>query len=56
MATNGVDTSPIITETYVTNMLNNARLPHSATDAQPGDNIPDLYPFGTNPLQPNGQF
>jgi hypothetical protein len=55
-ATNGVDSSPIITETYVTNILNNIRLPHSATDASPGDNMPDLYPFGTSPTQPNGQF
>lgn len=56
-ANNGVNSSSIITETYITNMLNsNARLPHSATDAAPGSNIPGLYPFGTNPLQPTNEF
>lgn len=55
-ATNGVDTSPIITETYQTNMLNNARLAHSSTDAQAGSNISNLYPFGTPALQPTGIF
>lgn len=58
LATNGTDSSPIVTETYVTNMAEgtNARLAHSATDAQPGSNIPDLYPFGTNPYQPDQDF
>lgn len=58
LATNGVDSSPIVTETYITNMAEgtNARLPHSGTDAQAESNIPDLYPFGTNPIQPNSPF
>jgi hypothetical protein len=58
MATNGVDTSPIISETYITNMAEgtNARLPRSSTDAAAGSNIPGLYPFGTNPIQPNADF
>lgn len=58
MASNGMDSSPIVTETFVTNMAEgtNARLPHSGTEAQPGSNIPDLYPFGTNPIQPNAPF
>jgi hypothetical protein len=55
-ATNGVDSSPIITEVYTTNMLNDTRLPHSATDVAAGANIPGLYPFGTNPIQPTGQY
>src|SRR5574338_1099468 len=57
-ATNGSDSSPIVTETYVTNYAEgtNARLPHSATNAQAAENIPDLYPFGTNPIQPNAGF
>ncbi len=55
-ASNGSDTSPVITETYITNILNNVRLPHSATDAQAGENIPNLYPFGTNPTQPQGTY
>lgn len=58
LATNGVDSSPIVSETYLTNMAEgtNARLPRSATDAQAEANIPDLYPFGTNPIQPNAGF
>ncbi len=56
LATDGLTFSPIIIEEYETNMLENARLPHSATDAQAGSNIPGLYPFGTNPIQPNAQF
>jgi len=56
LATNGVDYSPIITEVYQTNILQNARLPHSATDVRAGENIPDLYPFGTNPIQPMGTY
>jgi hypothetical protein len=56
LATNGVDTAPILTETYATNMLNNARLGHSATTAEAGESIPPLYPFGTPDTQPTGQF
>lgn len=56
MATDGVTFSPIIIEEYQTNMLMNARLPHSATDAQAGANIPGLYPYGSNAPQPNAQF
>lgn len=56
-ASDGTNSSPVITETYITSMLNaNARLPHSATDAAAGSNLPGLYPFGTNPLQPTSQF
>lgn len=55
-ATNGMDTSPIVTETYLTNMINDARLAHSGTTAEAGANIPDLYPFGTPGNQPNAQF
>lgn len=56
MASNGVDSSPVVSETYVTNMVNDARLAHSATTAQAQENIPDLYPFGNPPIQPNAQF
>lgn len=55
-ATNGSDYSPIITETYVTDMLDNTRLPHSTTNAVPGEGSPDLYPFGTPPNQPDSIF
>lgn len=56
LATNGVIFSPIVSQEYETNMLIDARLPHSATDAQAGENIPNLYPYGTNEQQPNAQF
>lgn len=46
-ATNGVDSSPIISELYTPLVLNNTRLPHSAVDGQPHDAVPDLYPFGS---------
>jgi len=55
-ASNGVDSSPIITEAYTTNILNDARLPHSATDAQAEPNLDGLYPFGTNPDNPIGIY
>lgn len=55
-ASNGVDYSPIITETYLTNMIDNARLPHSGTTAAAQEGIADLYPFGNPPIQPNGRF
>lgn len=56
MATNGIDFSPIITETYTTDIINDIRLPHSATDTQAEPNIQDLYPFGTNPDNPIGIY
>lgn len=58
LATNGVDTSPIITETFVTNMVEgtNARFVHSGTSAQSSDDIGNLYPFGTSQIQPNASF
>lgn len=55
-ANDGVDSSSVITETYQTNMIQNARLPHSGTDASAGENLPLLYPFGTSPLQPTVTF
>lgn len=58
LATNGVDSSPIVTEIYVTNMVEgtNARLPRSGTTAEAEQSIPNPYPFGTNPIQPNASF
>jgi Chitobiase/beta-hexosaminidase C-terminal domain len=55
-ATNGIDSSPVVTETYMTNMLDNVRLSHSATTDPPKSSIPDLYPFGTSSPQPNSRF
>jgi Chitobiase/beta-hexosaminidase C-terminal domain len=53
LATNGTDSSPIVSEVYMTNMVDgNVRLPHAATTAQAGSVIPDSYPFGTPPFQP----
>lgn len=56
LATNGVLYSPIIEELYITNILDNTRLPHSITDTQTGTNISNLYPFGTNQNQPLGHY
>lgn len=58
LATNGVDSTPIITETFFTNMAEgtNARLPHSSSTAQGQSSIPDPYPFGNNAPQPNQNF
>jgi hypothetical protein len=59
-ATNGVDSSPVITETYQTDntTCQDARVPHSATNARPEHPIGTLNPapFGAPPLQPNQQF
>ena len=55
-ASNGIDQSPIYTETYITNIINNTRLSHASTDANSGDLGPDLFPFGSQPIQPNGQY
>lgn len=53
LATNGVDSSPIVVDQYMTNIVDgNARLPHSGTTAEAGSVIPDAYPFGTPPFQP----
>jgi len=58
LASNGLDTSPVFSETYITNFAGgtNTRLPRSGTTAAPGENIPDLYPYGTNSIQPNATF
>lgn len=55
-ATDGVDSSIVIVEKYFTNRLDNARLPRSTTTSSANSNILDLYPFGTNPNQPQGIY
>jgi len=52
-ATNGTDSSPIITNTYTFERGADLRVPHSGTDA-PAQATPknDLYPFGSPPYQP----
>jgi hypothetical protein len=57
LATNGTDSSPVVVEQYMTDIVNsNARLPHSSTNARPGAIIPDNYPYGTPPFEPKQQF
>ena len=57
LATNGVSSSPIVVEQYQTDIVHgNARLPHAATTAHPDGSIPDRYPFGTPPFQPDQIF
>ena len=56
LATNGIDSSPIISEKYFTNILNNTRLPHSATNEPVGENLGLLYPFGSSSPQPNSNY
>jgi len=52
-ATNGVDTSPVITAIYTTNILNNARIPHSTVSDLGTGNAPfSQYPFGSNSPAP----
>jgi hypothetical protein len=55
-ASNGIDNSAIITETYTTNILNNLRVPHAATTANTGVSLSNKYPFGTNPNQPQSNY
>jgi len=55
-ATNGVDSSSIITTTYSTNILDNARLPH-ATLSDDSNNAPySQFPFGSNSSSPTVQY
>lgn len=57
LATDGVNTSPVIVQTYQTSIVDqNARLPHSSTTAKVGQVIPDDYPFGDAPFQPRQQY
>ena len=56
-ATNGTDSSPVITETYQTDMVDgNVRFSRNDTNQQPGDNLQGLYPFGENGVQPGSLF
>lgn len=58
MATDGVDSSPVISETYFTNLTvgKNTRSAHAATSAQAGEVIASRYPFGTSAPDPNTVF
>ena len=56
LATNGADSSVILTYQYSTNILDNTRLPHSTTDARPNDPPKMLYPLGTNPTEATSHY
>ncbi len=58
LASNGVDTSSIVSETYFTNIVTgtNLRVPHAGTTAQPGASLGNPYPFGTNSPQPGVRY
>jgi len=56
MATDGTNFSPIVVSVFSTNILDNARLPHTNTSGQAQSNVPDNFPFGTPPIQPNNIF
>ena len=57
MATDGVNFSPVVSDTYQTDMVHgNVRLPHSSTTAHPESNTPPTYPFGTPPFEPRQEF
>lgn len=58
-ATNGIDSSPILVETYQTDLLGqDARFPHSGTNACPDStqSTIDPAPFGSPPIEPNQQY
>lgn len=56
-ATNGSDSSPIITHTYSTNILNNTRLPHAnVADISVNNNQYSLYPYGSNEVSQNFDY
>lgn len=56
-ATNGTDSSPIITETYQTDMVDsNVRFSRNDTNQPPGYNLQGLYPYGENGVQPGSLF
>ena len=57
LATNGTDSSPIVTEIYQTDMVDgNVRFSRNDTNQPPGFNLQQLYPFGDNPIYPENTF
>lgn len=55
-ATNGPDSSPIITQEYSTNILHNTRMPHAAVHTVSNSSPRSLFPFGTNSPSPNFDY
>lgn len=47
-ATDGINSSAVITSTYSTDILNNTRLPHAAVPFDVSVQTPSLFPFGSN--------
>jgi len=56
LATNGVDSSSIITQEYSSDLSVGVRFKRSATTATPSDIYPNRYPFGTGDIDQNAQF
>ena len=57
LATDGTNFSPVISETYMTDIVDgNTRLSHAGTNSPINSPSPDLYPFGTAPYEPNSQY
>lgn len=61
-ATNGIDNSDIITQTYTSSPSqspfnnDNQRLPHTAVVNLDNSNLGDLFPFGSRTQGPEGQY
>jgi hypothetical protein len=55
-ATNGVDVSAIVTTTYSTDILHNARLPHSVLSDDSNNTPYSQYPFGSNSPSPTVNY
>lgn len=55
-ATNGIDSSAIISQKYASSILDNSRLPHSATTATPQEAMHLMRPFGSTPINPNPNY
>lgn len=55
-ATNGIDTSPIVSQTYSTNIINDTRLPHSPLPNLDNNILVSNYPFGSNTIVPESPF
>lgn len=57
LASNGTDSSPIVTEVYQTDMVDgNVRFSRNDTDVAPGANLQGLYPYGDNGLKVLNEF
>jgi hypothetical protein len=55
-ATNGIDSTAIITQEYSSNISDGVRLSRPTTSADVGESSPNRYPFGTGPIDLDGQY